>query len=54
MTLHSRVGQKESSKTYSNGDSLVVTHLTTSPSVGSLSSVSGRGLEYSATYGRMC
>ncbi|KAF2401683.1 hypothetical protein EJ06DRAFT_354889 [Trichodelitschia bisporula] len=41
-------------KTYSNWDSLLVTHATTSQSVRGFTSVSRRGLVLSATYGRMC
>ncbi|KAF2397873.1 hypothetical protein EJ06DRAFT_532871 [Trichodelitschia bisporula] len=41
-------------KTYSNWDSLLVTHATTSQSVRRFTSVSRRGLVLSATYGRMC
>jgi hypothetical protein len=42
------------SKTYSNEDSLVVTHLTTSSSARCLISVSRRGLILSPSYDRMC
>ncbi|KAF2399624.1 hypothetical protein EJ06DRAFT_60278 [Trichodelitschia bisporula] len=42
------------SKTYSSWDSLLVTHATTNQPVRCLTSVSRRGLVFSATCGRMC